>query len=420
MKVLLSAFECRPNRGSEYGIGWAWATELTKMGHEVWVITWSNNQPQVEQELQTNPIPNLHFVYCGKATWVPWAYKVIKAIRLPLGPQLVWSLGCIWWQWDAYRVAKSLHQEAAFELVHHVTNTTVRRPSFMGLLEIPFILGPLAGGVKAPWSLRKSYPFIGKFLDFIRDLNNGYVKFDPLMHLNFAKASKIYCDFKQTQALIPKLYRSKSEVLFSMPTYEITEIPQVIEQESTEKEIFQVLFVGRFLHWKGIHLGLKAFAQLHQKIPSSRFTLIGSGREQAWLQRLTEQLGIKEAVDWIPWMERKELSSAYLQHDIFLFPSLHDAGGMVIIEALYHGLPVVCLDLGGPGVMVDETCGQVIGTDGLSEKAVIQALSDALVELAENSGLRRQLSEGALARPSQLAFKDVVKRIYKSGQPFWG
>ncbi len=413
MKVLLSAFNCRPNTGSEYGLGWAWATELAKMEHEVWVITWSKNQPQVEQELQTNPIPNLHFIYCGDASWLPWAYKVVKAIRLPLGPQLVWNLGCAWWQWDAYRVAKSLHQEAAFDLVHHVTNTTVRRPSFMGLLEIPFILGPLAGGVKAPWSLRKSYPFIGKFLDLIRDLNNGYVKFDPLMHLTFAKAAKIYCRSKQTQAVIPRLYRSKSEVLFDITADEITEIPQVIERDSAEKEIYRVLFVGNFLYLKGIHLGLKAFAQLQQKIPSSRFTLIGSGSEQAWLQRLTEQLGIEDAVDWIPWMEQKKLSSAYLQHDIFLFPSLRDSGGMVVIEALSHGLPVVCLDLGGPGVMVDETCGRVIRTDGLSEEAVIQTLSDALVELAENSELRRQLSEGALARPSQFAFKDVVERIYK-------
>ena len=61
--------------------------------------------------------------------------------------------------------------------------------------------------------------------------------------------------------------------------------------------------------------------------------------------------------------------------------------------------------------MVDETCGRVVKTDGLSEEAVIRTLSNALVELAENSGLRRQLSEGALARPSQFPFKGVVERL---------
>ena len=411
MKVLISAFACQPNKGSEYGRGWGWATELAKIGHQVWVITWSHTRSQIEQELEANLIPNLHFVYCDKATWVPKAYKFVRAIRIPLGPGIVWNLSCTWWQWDAYQLAKSLHKEIAFDLVHHVTNTTIRRGSFMGLLNIPFILGPLAGGVKTPWSLRKGFSFKGKFIELIRDLNNSLVKFDPLMHLTFAKAEKIYCDSRQTQKLIPKLYRSRSKVVFSMPTPQIIGNIYEIEQNTIE-EIFRVLFVGRFLHWKGIHLGLIAFARLHQKIPGSRFTIIGTGSERNRLQKLTKQLGIEEVVDWIPWMEQKKLSSVYFQHDVFLFPSLHDMGGNVVLESLHHGLPVVCLDIGGPGVMVDETSGRVIKTDKLEEEAVIERLSNALIELAENSERRQQLSTGASARPSEFAFKDVVKNIY--------
>ncbi|MGB5635823.1 MAG: glycosyltransferase, partial [Waterburya sp.] len=309
MKILLIAFECEPNRGSEFGRGWVWANELASTGHEIWVITCSNNQPKVEKELQINHRNNLHFIYCKQVSWLPWAYKVINTIPSSFGAKMVSQVAKTWWQWDVYQIAKSLTQELQFDLVHHVTNTTVRRPSFMGLLGIPFILGPLAGGVRTPWFLRKSYPLIGWLSDLFRDLANGWVKFDPLMHLTFAKATKIYCDSKQTQVLIPKLYRSKSEVVFSMPTYEIAEIPQVMGRDSTEKEIFRVLFVGRFLYWKGIHLALKAFAQLRQKIPSARFTMIGDGREQAWLQGFTKKFGVEEAVDWIPWMERKELIS---------------------------------------------------------------------------------------------------------------
>ncbi len=103
---------------------------------------------------------------------------------------------------------------------------------------------------------------------------------------------------------------------------------------------------------------------------------------------------------------------AYLEHDVFLYPSLHDASPNVILEAFYCGLPVVCLDLGGPGVMVDETCGRVIRTDKLSEEAVIQALSDALMELAKNPELRYKLSEGALARTSQFVWRDVLEEVY--------
>ncbi len=412
MKVMLSAYECQPNTGSESGLGWVWAKELAAMGHEIWVVTSSDNQPSIELELQRQPKSNLHFIYCKMVSWLPWAYKITNAIRFPIAAKIASQAAKIWWQWDAYQMVKPLNQKVKFDLIHHVTNTSIRRPSFMGLLGIPFIIGPLAGGERTPLPLRKSYPSIGWLSDLFRDLANVWIQFDLLMHLTFAKASKIYCRSQQTQAFIPKPYRSKSEVLFDISPDEITETPQISKCPSTEKEIFRVLFVGRFLYWKGIHLGLQAFAQLYHKIPSSRFTVIGSGREQSWLLRLTEELGITEVVDWIPWIKRNELSSAYLEHDIFLFPSLRDSGGMVVIEALSHSLPVVCLNSGGPGVIVDETCGRVITIDGLGEETVIQSLSNTLIELAENSELRHRLSQGALTRLTKFSFKDVLKHIY--------
>lgn len=413
MKILLSAFECQPNTGSEFGLGWSWASELAAMGHEIWVVTLSDNRPKIEQELQRQPRTNLYFVYCQMVSWLPWAYKVTNAIRSPIAAMGAAQLAKTWWQWNAYRLVKPLTQEVNFDLVHHVTNTSVRRPSFMGLLGIPFIIGPLAGGARTPWSLRKSYPAIGHLSDGIRDAINGWVKFDLLMHLTFARAAKIYCRSPYTQKIIPKRYRSKSEVVFDIGTDDITKTHRAVENSSTKPDI-QVLFVGRFLYWKGVHLALQAFAKFQQQIPQARFTLIGRGRETAWLKKVAQRLGIEKAVNWIPWMERNKLSSVYLQHDVLLFPSLHDTGGKVVLEALSHGLPVVCLDLGGPGVMVDETCGRVIKTEGLGEETVVQMLSDSLVELSENPELREDLSQGASARPSQFLFRNTVTRIYQN------
>lgn len=413
MRVLLSAYECQPNIGSEFAWGWSWAMELAAMGHEIWVITLSDNQAKIEEELRRKPNLRLHFIYCKMTSWLPWAYKVTNLMRSPIAAQMVAQGAKTWWQWEAYQNAKILTKEVEFDLVHHVTNSMIRRPSFMGCLGIPFIFGPLSGGVKAPWSLRKSYPSIGWLSDLLRDLANAWIRFDPLMHLSFASALKIYCDSTETLRLIPKVYQSKSMILFSVHNWEMSQDSTIIQRESTETESFRVLYVGRFLYWKGIHLGLKAFAQLHQKIPYARLTLIGAGRQQDWLRGVAAQLNIEEAIDWIPWMEQKRLSSAYLQHDVLLFPSLHDTCPRVILESLHHSLPIVCLDLGGPGVMVNETCGRVIKIDGLAEEAVILALSSALRELAANSELRQRLSQGALERGTKFVFKDVVKQVYR-------
>jgi hypothetical protein len=63
MKILLSAFHCHSTKGSEDSFGWAWAIELAQMGHEVWVITQTENQPNIAKELSVSQILNLHFFY---------------------------------------------------------------------------------------------------------------------------------------------------------------------------------------------------------------------------------------------------------------------------------------------------------------------------------------------------------------------
>ena len=78
-----------------------------------------------------------------------------------------------------------------------------------------------------------------------------------------------------------------------------------------------------------------------------------------------------------------------------------------------RGLPVVCLDLGGPGIIVDDTCGRLVAVAGRSENEVVHALSDALVQLASCPELRQKLSEGARSRAREYTWEKVVGRIYR-------
>lgn len=413
MKILLSSFNCNPYKGSEYGRGWSWVVELAARGHEVWVITEAGSQSEIEQSLSDEPIPNCHFVYHPLApssnAW--WKFKGKQIGAFSRRFSIEWDL--VIWQWQIYQKAKQLVQQIDFDCVHHVTNTCVRRYSFMGLLGLPFIIGPVSGGVKAPWALRKSYSFMSKLIELGRDLSNEFIRFNPLARLTFKTATKIYCDSSQTQALLGS-FSSKSQVLFSMPPCRMSPSSEALEQRlsKTNSSGFRVMYAGRFICWKGLHLGLRAFAQLHQDFPDSRFTMIGGGPEGKRLRRLAEQLCIQQSIDWIPWLNQEELSQAYLQHDVLLFPSLHEMGGNVVLEALSHGLPTVCLDLGGPGVMVDETCGRVIKTNNLIEQDVVLALGNALTELARDPNLRLHLSRGALARKEYFVWTRAVEQVY--------
>ncbi len=113
----------------------------------------------------------------------------------------------------------------------------------------------------------------------------------------------------------------------------------------------------------------------------------------------------------------KKLTTIYASHDALLFPSLHDSSGNVVLEAMSHGLPVICLDLGGPGIMVDESCGQAIKTDGRSYDKVAEDLSKALVAIANNPEHYKNMSVGVFARAKEYEWSKIVKNVYAKVDP---
>ena len=139
MKILLSAYACEPNKGSEPGVGWNWALALAQRGYDVHVLTRSNNRRAIEEALAPSNL-QLTFHY----------YDLPQILRFwkhwPGGIYLYYLL----WQIGAYRVGKILHSTEQFSLVHHITFVSYRQPSFMGGLGIPFIFGPVGGRDHAP------------------------------------------------------------------------------------------------------------------------------------------------------------------------------------------------------------------------------------------------------------------------------
>jgi glycosyltransferase involved in cell wall biosynthesis len=111
-------------------------------------------------------------------------------------------------------------------------------------------------------------------------------------------------------------------------------------------------------------------------------------------------------------LNQSELFKQYHEHDLLLFPSLHDSSGNVILEAFAHSLPVICLKLGGPGVLVDDTCGRAIDTTGLSQDEVVLALADATTYVAEHPKILESLQLGARDRAANSTWDKVVEGVY--------
>ena len=84
----------------------------------------------------------------------------------------------------------------------------------------------------------------------------------------------------------------------------------------------------------------------------------------------------------------------------------------MVLEALAHGLPVVCTDRGGPGVIVNRRCGRVVRTSVRTKDDVIGEMTEALYELSWDRMLTRKLSAGARARAWEFDFRKVAARVH--------
>ncbi|MGC1424033.1 MAG: glycosyltransferase family 4 protein [Terracidiphilus sp.] len=402
MKVLLSAYACEPNKGSEPAVGWNWALALTRRGYDVHVITRSNNRVPIKQA-HIQPDSRLTFHYCDLPRWLRfWKHW-------PGGIYVYYLL----WQIGAYRKAKRLHATERFDIVQHITFVSYRQPSFMGGLGVPFIFGPVGGGEAMPRQFRKSLPLPGKLAESLRDTGNRLIKFDPWMRSTYARAQVIACTTGETLAAIPGRFRNKCIVQRAIGIDRPDCSAAAPEVQRTSKPVQpRYLFVGRLLYWKGLHLVLRAMEQVKAEIPDIKLRVIGEGKDRRWLEHVALCAHVADIVEWVAGKPHNEMDIEYRDSMGLIFPSLHDSGGMVVLEALAARLPVICLDLGGPGSIVDSSCGFSLKVGSKSEREIIEELALSILRLAREKDLRNCLAQGARNRARELTWDEAVDGIY--------
>jgi glycosyltransferase involved in cell wall biosynthesis len=398
MRVLVSAYACEPEKGSEPGVGWHWTTELARLGHEVDVITRFNNRASIEKALAADPTTGLQFHYYDLPSWGKWWKRGNRGI------QLYYRL----WQHGAYRLARRLISKRHYDIVHSLTFGSFRQPSFMGRLGLPFVIGPIGGGDFTPALLRGSYPAIPALREMLREISIKLAYWDPAVRAMYRQATLVFCKTRDTLAILPASCRKKSRVQL-----EIGLEPHRIRSEVMAKAASaDFLYAGRLVYMKGIHLALEAFSELRQDRPDATFTLIGTGPNEAQLKSLSAKLGLRDSVRWLGWIPYEDLWMQFCHYTAFVFPSFHDSSGNVLLEALSQALPAICLDTGGPGEILSPSCGIKIPVKNRSKAEVVGDLAAAMRNLADNPELRDQMGRRALEVSRASIWKDVVSGTY--------
>jgi len=394
MRVLISAYACEPDKGSEPAVGWGIACAMARR-HDVWVLTRANNRRAIEASLARGAMPGAEpgagpardgsgppprFAYYDLPTWCRWWKRGGRGLRLYY---YLWQLG-------ALRVARRLHRERPFDLIHHVTFVKYWTPSFGALMPAPLVWGPLGGGDSTPRAFLRGLGWSGWTYELVRDVARRLGELDPLVRLTARRSSVALAATEATESRLRRLGARRVERLSQVALTE-DELGHLAAPPPATGPI-RLLSVGNLLHLKGFHLGLEAFARAG--LEDCEYWLVGDGPERGRLERRARRLGITGRVRFLGRLTRDETLATMRRCHVLVHPSLHDSGGLACAEAMAAARPVICFDLGGPAEQVRPETG--VRVPAVTPEAAVPALAEAMRRLARSPGERERL--GAAAR----------------------
>jgi glycosyltransferase involved in cell wall biosynthesis len=403
MKILLSAYACEPLRSSEPSVGWNWAKQIARF-HEVWVITRENNRAIIEREVAREPIPNVHWIF----------YDVPRAISFwkkgARGLLLYYYL----WQAGIYRMARQLHKLIGFDLIHHSTFVQYWTPSYLAMLGVPFIWGPVGGAEETPGNFFAALSCRGQFAEGRRAVVQRLCRRDPFVRMTAKRSALALAATPDTAKLLLTLGARRVAML---PAFGVDrdDLDRMRLIDTRREGVFRLISIGRLLPWKGFNLGLQAFQRLSLEIPDAEYWIAGDGPERRYLERSAHKLGVMRKVKFLGDLSRDDVLGALGACDILVHPSLHDSGGMVCNEAMAAGRPVICLDRGGPALQVTEETGVKVSAS--SPGAAVSLMADAMLWFARHP--ERRLAMDALLRSHAAAYDwnekgEVMAKFYRS------
>ena len=152
------------------------------------------------------------------------------------------------------------------------------------------------------------------------------------------------------------------------------------------KDSVTVLHVGRLSYEKNVDLLLRAFARVAERHPAARLTIVGDGPDRAALTRLAGELGLNGRVHFTGFVPHEQLPALYQAAGLFATASTIETQGLVVLEAMACGLPVVGVD----ALALPEAVHH--GVNGLLAPAGDEALlAQRLARLVADASLRRRM-----------------------------
>lgn len=399
IKILINAYACSPGMGSEPGMAWNWVSNLAKFC-ELYIITEGEFREKIEAVVPTlEQGENMHFYYnpvseeIRKMCWNQGDWRFYKYYRE--------------WQWKTYLMAKDICSKEQIDILHQLNMIGFREPGYLWQLSkengVPFVWGPVDAKDKFPVAYLDGAGLKTKLFMRLKNFLTGIqLRYSKRVLLAARQSSVIFSASSNSQRSFKKYMNIDSPLLNETGCY-VQDHPI---EDKTDKETFDVLWVGKMDFRKQLALALQTVAKSENN--KLRLHIMGGGDAESY-QSLAKSYGIADKCIWHGAVSHDEVQDIMQKSDIFLFTSVAEGTPHVVLEAISNNLPVVCFDTCGQGDAVNDKVGRKIPLSFPCQS--VSDFAKLLNELEDNRSLLKQLSENCKERQQELSWEEKAKTM---------
>jgi glycosyltransferase involved in cell wall biosynthesis len=389
-RVLILGENASMKMGGEASFPYLHFKLLRDRGVEAWLVAHARVRDEMRR-LLPDEVDRMHFVEESPSDVFLWKL----GLRLPrkIDEQTIGMLRHILTHRRLRRAVREVIARERVDVVHEVTPISPKAPSAMYNLGVPVVVGPLSGAMDFPPAFQHLQSRAARVIErggrSLSHLANwlvpGRIRAEALVVAN-----------EQTLKALPKGYKGKvypgiSEVSVDSKVWKLG------GRASREPDgLARFSYLGRLVGWKAVDLLLDAFKIVADRCPQARLEILGDGDTRQDLEEQSRRLGLTDRVEFAGWVSADEGARRLRGSDVFVLPSLRESGGVVLLEAMAVGLPVVASRWGGPGVHVDDATGIRVAPE--TREGFITGLADAMIRLAESPELRESMGRAAIRR----------------------
>ena len=391
MRILLIAPTCDPDDVGESWVSAQWVFELSRR-HDVTLLTYGKrDRPTLADQFPDTRV-------------VEWREPALLGRAERLNSMLKPGYVPFYFKAGAW-IRRALESGERFDIGHQISPVALRYPSPFVDSGLPYVIGPTGGSLSPP----PGFPHDdGAWYMRLRRLDTFRLAHDRLLRRSYEQAG---CVIGIGQYVRDVLGDIPVQRFHAMSDTGIRGLPAPVDRRSRQGTV-RVLFVGRIVRSKGVRNAIRAMALLGNV--DARLDILGEGPDFAACAALISALGLESSVTMHGRVPRDRVDDFYQHSDIFLFPSYREPGGLVVAEAMSHGLPCVVCARGGPADTVDDQSGIRVAPDG--EGGYERGLADSLARLVHDPALRRELGGGGRERIAEIGLwcrkADVMDGLY--------